>query len=90
MTIPSEYMQLTNFADSAVAPSLSPDGRMVTFKRGGDAFVSTGEIYVKQLPNGDAIRLTDDANRKSGPVFTPDGSRIAFTRAGSGTPGSLG
>ena len=30
-------MQLTNFADSASAPSLSPDGRMVTFKRGGDA-----------------------------------------------------
>ena len=26
---PSEYIQLTNFTDSAVAPSLSTDGRMV-------------------------------------------------------------
>ena len=29
VTSPSEYMQLTNFSDSATAPSLSPDGRMV-------------------------------------------------------------
>ena len=35
VTSPSEYTQLTNFTDSATAPSLSPDGRMVTFKRGG-------------------------------------------------------
>ena len=38
VTSPSEYTQITNFTDSAVAPSLSPDGRMVTFKRGEDAF----------------------------------------------------
>ena len=29
-----EYLQLTNFADSAVAPALSPDGRMLAFIRG--------------------------------------------------------
>ena len=34
VTSPSEYVQLTNFTDSATAPSLSPDGRMVVFKRG--------------------------------------------------------
>src|SRR5205085_6770323 len=38
VTSPSEYIQITNFTDSVVAPSLSPDGRMVTFKRGEDAF----------------------------------------------------
>ncbi len=37
--VASEYTQLTNFTDSAVAPSLSPDGRMVTFIRGGDRFL---------------------------------------------------
>ena len=32
------YVQLTHFTDSAVAPALSPDGRMVTFIRGGEFF----------------------------------------------------
>ena len=80
VTSPSEYMQLTDFTDSAVAPSLSPDGRMVTFIRGGEFFLSPGQIYVKLLPNGESVRLTNDGGLKYGPVFTPDGSRIAYTR----------
>jgi serine/threonine protein kinase/Tol biopolymer transport system component len=79
VTSPSEYTQITSFTDSAVAPSLSPDGRMVTFIRGGDSFLSYGQIYVKLLPNGESVRLTNDAHRKYAPVFTPDGSRIAYT-----------
>ena len=79
VTSPSEYEQITNFTDSAVAPSLSPDGRMVTFKRGEDAFFSTGQIYVKLLPNGESVRLTSDSDYKYAPVFTPDGSRVAYT-----------
>ena len=85
VTSPSEYTQITNFTDSAVAPSLSPDGRMVTFIRGGEFFFSSGQIYVKLLPNGESVRLTNDAGRKFGPVFSPDGSRIAYTKV---TPGS--
>ncbi len=79
VTSPSEYTQLTNFTDSAVAPSLSPDGRMVTFKRGEDSFLSRGQIYVKLLPNGESVPLTNDAAPKYAPVFTPDGSRIAYS-----------
>ncbi len=80
VTNPAEYLQLTNFSDSAVAPSLSPDGRMVTFIRGGAAFLSGGQIYAKTLPNGDAVRLSDDPGPKYAPVFTPDGSRVAYTQ----------
>jgi Tol biopolymer transport system component len=79
VTSPAEYTQLTNFTDAAVAPSLSPDGRMVTFIRGGESFLSSGQIYVKLLPNGESVRLTNDAGEKYGPVFTPDGSRVAYT-----------
>jgi serine/threonine protein kinase/Tol biopolymer transport system component len=79
VTVPSEYEQLTNYTDGAVAPSLSPDGRMVTFIRGGESFLSSGQIYVKILPDGESRRLTNDVGSKYGPVFTPDGSRIAFT-----------
>jgi serine/threonine protein kinase/Tol biopolymer transport system component len=84
VTSPSEYTRLTNFSDSVTAPSLSPDGRMVTFKSGGDSFLGPGQIWVKLLPNGESIPLTTSAGRKYGPVFTPDGSRVAYTEVQSG------
>ena len=76
----SEYVQLTNFADSAVAPALSPDGRMLAFIRGDSTFVGHGEVYVKLLPDGEPVQLTRDGLSKMGPLaFSPDGSRIAYT-----------
>jgi len=81
ITLSSEYVQITDFADSATAPALSPDGRMVAFIRGGDAFLSRGQIYVKVLPNGEAVRLTTSVNRKFAPVFSADGSRVAYSEA---------
>jgi eukaryotic-like serine/threonine-protein kinase len=80
ITDPSEYTQITDFTDSVTAPSLSPDGRMVTFIRGTELFLSSGQIYVKLLPDGEPRRLTDSSKRKLGPVFTPDGSRIAYSQ----------
>ena len=85
LTSPSEFAQLTNFTDSAVAPALSPDGRMVAFIRGGSWFLTAGQIYVKSLPNGESVRLTNLPRSKYGPVFTPDGSRVAFTWLHSGS-----
>ena len=77
---PAAYEALTDFTDSATAPALSGDGRMVAFIRGGSWFLTrTGQIYVKMLPNGEAIRLTDDPHPKFAPVFSPDGSRVAYT-----------
>jgi serine/threonine protein kinase len=76
----SDYEQLTNFADSATAPTLSPDGRTVAFIRGGTSFLTrSGQIYVKQLPNGEAVQLTNDPQPKLAPAFTPDGARVAYT-----------
>lgn len=74
-----QYTQLTDFADSALAPALSPDGRMVAFIRGGSGFLTADQIYVKMLPNGEARRLTDDPRPKYGPAFSPDGSQVAYT-----------
>src|SRR5262249_12565617 len=80
VTSPDEYVQLTSFTDSATAPALSPDGRMITFIRGGPYFLSNGQIYVKLLPNGESLRLTDGPAEKYAPTFTPDGSRISYTQ----------
>ena len=79
VTVPSEYVQLTNFSDYATAPALSRGGRMVAFFRGGGTFLSTGQVYVKLLPDGESKQLTDDPSPKYDPVFTPDGSRVAYT-----------
>jgi serine/threonine protein kinase/Tol biopolymer transport system component len=78
VTSPSEYIQITDFSDSASAPALSPDGRMVTFLRGGNAFLTTEQVYVKQLPDGQSTQVTNDPREKYNPVFTPDGS-VAYT-----------
>jgi eukaryotic-like serine/threonine-protein kinase len=75
----SEYVQLTDFPDAVIDPSLSPDGRMVTFIRSDSSFPWIGDVYVKLLSGGEAVRLTQGTARRYSPVFTPDGSRIAYT-----------
>jgi len=75
-----DYVPLTNFSDSAVSPTLSPDGRMLAFIRGEYTFEGAGDVYVKLLPDGEPVRLTQDGGTKMGPVsFSADGSRIAYT-----------
>jgi len=76
-----EWEQLTNFPDAAVAPALSPDGRMLTFLHGSNSFASAGDIYVKLLPRGEPFQLTHQATLKATPAFSPDGSRITYTVA---------
>jgi DNA-binding winged helix-turn-helix (wHTH) protein len=74
-----KYTQLTDFTDSAVQPALSPDGHMLAFIRGGETFLTSDQIYVKVLPNGEARRVTDDPRPKYGLAFSPDGSEISYT-----------
>lgn len=72
-------IQLTDFADSAVSPALSPDGHILTFIRGPDTFMSTGQIYAKLLPDGEPMQLTHDNLVKMSPQFSPNGSTVAYT-----------
>jgi serine/threonine protein kinase/Tol biopolymer transport system component len=74
-----EYVQLTNFADSATSPALSPDGRMLTFIRGFSTFYGPGQVYVKLLPDGEPVQLTHDDRDKMSPKFSRDGSQITYT-----------
>ena len=75
----SQWVQLTKFPDSITQPALSPDGRTLAFIRGDGTFMTGGQIYVKQLPDGDPVQLTHDDLPKMSPAFSPDGARIAYT-----------
>jgi serine/threonine protein kinase len=77
----SAYVALTDFNDSAVAPALSADGRMLTFIRLGNMGDSAqrGQVYVKLLPGGEPVPLTTDPLQKASPAFAPDGGRIVYT-----------
>jgi Tol biopolymer transport system component len=76
---PAQYIQLTNFADSATSPALSPDGRTLSFVRGPSTFFGPGQVWIKTLPDGEPAPITDDETRKMSPHFTPDGSEVTFT-----------
>ena len=77
----TEWVQLTDYPDSATSPALSPDGRMLAFIRGPATFYGPGQVYVKLLPDGEPVQLTRDDSFKMSPQFSPDGSRIDYTVA---------
>ena len=83
---PVQYIQLTNFADAATSPALSPDGEWLTFIRGPSSFFPRGQVYVKRLPDGEPVPLTKDDMIKDGPQFLPDATRISYaTGIGDGS-----
>jgi serine/threonine protein kinase/WD40 repeat protein len=79
------WVQVTDFADSAVSPALSPDGRILTFIRGEQTFTGAGQVYAKLLPDGESVQLTHDSLPKMSPQFSPDGSTIAYMAGGWNT-----
>ncbi|MBS0374626.1 MAG: PD40 domain-containing protein [Proteobacteria bacterium] len=79
VTVPAEYEPLTDVADIATAPALSPDGRLLAYIKGGDAFLSTGQIWLRLLPDGEPRQLTHGGGWIFGPTFTPDGTHVAYT-----------
>ena len=74
-----KWTQITNIPDSATQPALSSDGKLLAFVRGPTSFISSGDIYIKALPDGELTSLTRDNHAKMSPVFSPAGMRIAYT-----------
>ncbi|HEX5458984.1 MAG TPA: winged helix-turn-helix domain-containing protein [Steroidobacteraceae bacterium] len=86
ITRPTEYQALTDLSQSARAPALSADGKMLAFIVGGSDFLGSGQIYVKLLPDGEPAPLTKVLGPVYGPAFSIDGTRIAFTYFTNGRP----
>jgi eukaryotic-like serine/threonine-protein kinase len=79
----SHWVQLTKFPDPVSQPALSPDGRMLAFVRSPSTFFAVGQIFVKNLQDGEPRQLTNDNLAKTNPMFSPDGTRIAYTTVDS-------
>ncbi len=75
----ADYIQITNFTDSAVQPAVSPDGKILAFIRGERTFMTPGDVYAKLLPTGEPVPLTHDPKLKLSPAFSSDGMHIAYT-----------
>ena len=74
---PHELLRLTSDPGLTSFPALSPDGSLLAYA--SDRATSHNlDIWVHQLPNGEAVRLTKDPVDEYEPAFAPDGSRIAF------------
>lgn len=61
-------------ATQAVQTTPAPTARL-----GKLAFVKGGDIWVKDLPDGEAKRLTQDG-RNGQPLWSPSGDRLAFQK----------
>ena len=70
-----------------MAPALSKDGRILAFYRTDNWFITPDQIYIKMLPNGEAVQLTHNNKWKYGLAFSPDNSRIAYTTSERGAIG---
>lgn len=84
VTHPTEYEALTDLSESATAPTVSPDGKMLAFIVGNPEFLGSGRIYVKSLPDGEPQPLTKALGSIYGPAFSFDGTRVAFTYFNNG------
>jgi Tol biopolymer transport system component len=74
----SEPRRLTHNA-RPVAPSWSPDGRMIAFGSDRDG---NPEVYVMNADGNDQRDLTRDPTKDRAPAWSPDGRKIAFERWG--------
>ena len=79
VTSSADYESLTDMADSSTAPALSPDGHMLAFIKGGEPFLSSGQIWLKLLPDGEPLQLTHTSGLIFAPTFTPDGTHVAYS-----------
>jgi serine/threonine protein kinase len=89
---PPRIEQITDALGIETDPSLSPDGKFVTYASNA---AGSWDIYLLRLGGDRAINLTQDSKAdETSPSFSPDGTQIAFesTREGAaiyvmGTPG---
>ena len=74
---PTGFLLLSTFPGSHRSPSFSPDASMITFI---DDSEGVPQVWVKNLTQGDPIRITSGGLGAGHPQWSPKGDRIVFHR----------
>jgi len=53
--------------------------KKLAFVRSSSTLFALGQVYVKELPDGEPLQLRNDSYKKMSPAFSPDGTQIAYT-----------
>ena len=72
-----DLVQLTSATDLSGSPNLSRDGRVIVYAS-DRAEPGNLDIWIQQLPAGEARRLTTDPSEDNDPSVSPDGRTVAF------------
>lgn len=73
-----KFQMLVSSPASEDEPALAPNGSLIAYASGSEK--TSRNIYMRNLTEGDAVRLTDDAHDEHSPAWSPDSDRIAFVR----------
>jgi serine/threonine protein kinase len=90
---PLDLTRLTYDSGLSCLPSISPDGSLVVYSS-DRAGAGDLDIWVRQIHQGEPVRLSQDPAHDLWPRFSPDGSKVVFAseRDGGGiyVVGALG
>ena len=73
--------RVTSTSGLTMMPSLSPDGRMVTYASDGGQDGVTLQIFIQEIGTSTGVQLTHAAVTHVAPSFSADGKRILFSRS---------
>ncbi|MBL8292683.1 MAG: serine/threonine-protein kinase, partial [Bryobacterales bacterium] len=74
---PPQFQLVTEDANLALGPALSPDGKTLAYAANRDGGVGL-DIWVQKVPMGIPFRLTTDESDDFTPTFSPDSKWVVF------------
>jgi len=83
---PTNFQLVSTFPGSHRSPTFSPDANMIAFI---DDFEGVPQVWVKNLAQGDPIRITSGTAGAAHPRWSPKGDQILFHRGNWQVPGAI-
>lgn len=79
-----KFQMLVSSPATEDEPALAPNGSLIAYASGSEK--RARNIYMRNLTEGEAVRLTDGVYDEHSPAWSPQSDRIAFVRNVPGKP----